>query len=204
MPFTFTPSTGRYTDDAGNLVSDADVRAEIDALADAASGRLAALTERLRRGDLKLADWQREAMATIKESHVAAGVVAQGGRGQMTQSAYGFLGSEIRAQYAYLRDLANGIGDGSTAIDGRLVARAGLYGQHARSTYGAVVARQRQAAGAVRERNVLGSGESCDGCRAESARGWVEIGMLSRPGSRDCMANCRCHLEYSMLAEVAA
>lgn len=196
MAYRYNPASGRYYDvENGRFVSEGTVRAAVDQVADAASGRLAALTDRLRAGDLKLADWQREAMATIKESHVAAGVVAQGGRAQMTQSAYGFLGHEIRDQYVALRDLANGIAAGDVPLDGRLVARAGMYGQHARVTYEAIRAREGQARGETEERSILHAAQHCDQCRTEAGRGWVTIGTLVPIGQRQCLVNCRCTIE---------
>jgi hypothetical protein len=202
--FTYSPRRGQYRDvETGKWVSDAIVRAEIDRLADAAAGRLARLTERLRQGDLTLAAWQAEAMRIVKMSHVAAGVIAQGGKAQMTPSAYGFLGSEIRAQYAYLRDLANAIAEGAVPLDGRLVARAGMYGQHARVTFTAAYARGQAVRGYVSERNVLGSAEHCAECQSLSDRGWVAIGTLPPPGSRTCLSHCHCRLAYSMVEAAA-
>jgi hypothetical protein len=122
----------------------------------------------------------------------------------MTSSHYGYLGHQIRDQYAYLRDFANGIADGSVPLDGRLIARAGMYGQAARTTFNAVIARDQPARGYVAERNVLGSAEHCAACESESARGWVPIGSLSIPGTRTCLGRCHCRIAYSMVAAEAA
>lgn len=206
MPdFVFSPSTGRYRDtDSGRLVSERAIRAQIDAIADTASDRLADLTAHLLRGAIPLAEWQREAMAVIKVSHVAAGVVAQGGKLQMTQAHYGFLGRAIRDQYAYLRDLANGIADGSVQLDGRLISRAGMYGQHARVMYEDVRRRDALSRGLDEERSVLHASESCASCRAQAAIGWVPTGTLVPIGSRTCLARCRCTVERRRAPEARA
>lgn len=193
MAFTFSPSTGRYrVADSGRLVSESAVRAEIDRLADAASGRLAVLTERLRAGDVTLADWQSQALGVIKQGHVAAGMIAQGGKAQMTPSAFGFLGHQIRGEYGHLRDLANGIADGSVPLDGRLVARAGMYGQAARTTYETVRARHAAGRGFTEEKNTLHASESCTQCSDLSRQDWVPLGTLPPIGSRTCLTRCRC------------
>lgn len=193
MAFLFDVATGRYRDTStGRLVSERLIRAQIDTLADAASDRLADLTERLLRGAIPLADWQRQSMVVIKTAHVAAGVVAQGGKLQMTASHYGFLGRQIRDQYAYLRDMANGIADGSVPLDGRLVSRAGMYGQSARVLYEAVQAREATGRGYDEERSVLHADESCAACRAQASLGWVATGTLVPIGSRTCLSRCRC------------
>lgn len=193
MPYRWDENLGRYRDaDTGRLVSEALVRLAVDAVADAASDRLADLTERLVRGELRLAEWQVESMRVIKTSHVAAGVAAHGGKTQMTPAAYGFLGSEIREQYRYLRDFARDLEAGTVPLDGRLVARAGMYGQHARVTYEAVRTKDARQYGYVQERNILHASESCSECRDLSARGWVDVGSLPPVGSRRCLSRCRC------------
>ena len=193
MPYRWDASLGRYRDAAsGRLVAEGRVRLAIDAVADAASDRLADLTERLVRGDISLARWQAESMRVIKVSHVASGVAAAGGKAQMGPSEYGFLGSEIRAQYAYLRGFAGQIASGAVPLDGRLIARAGMYGQHARVTYEAVRAKDARRYGYVQERNVLHANESCGQCRHLASLGWVDVGALPPIGSRTCLARCRC------------
>ena len=193
MPFTYDTRLGRYRDEAGRLVSEARIRLAVDQVADAASDIMADVTERLRRGELRLAEWQVEMMRTVKQAHVAAGVAAQGGRLQMTPSAFGFLGSEIKEQYRYLRDFANAIEAGTVSLDNRLVvARAAMYGQHTRVTYEAIRARDAQNRGYVMERNVLHAQESCAQCVSLARLSWVDVGSLPPIGSRTCLSRCRC------------
>jgi hypothetical protein len=202
MPFRWDDSLGRYRDtDTGRLVSEAKVRLAVDAVADAASDRLADLTEKLIRRDISLAAWQAQSMAVIKTSHVASGVAAQGGTAQMTPSAYGFLGSEVKAQYQYLRAFASDIGSGLLPLDGRLVARAGMYGQHARALYETVRARDAASYGYDEERSILHSGDPCGQCPAQAALGWVPLGTLIPIGQRTCLSRCRCTISRRRAAE---
>jgi hypothetical protein len=202
--FTYSPETGRYRGSDGKLVGARAVRDAADRTVDEASDRLAALAERLRSGEITLAEWQTRSMAVIKDAHVAAGLAAHGGRARMDQATYGALGHRIRGEYAYLRGMAREVADGTQPLDGRLTARARLYGQAARPTYEAITARDQRARGATYERNILGAGESCEGCRAQSALGWVAVGTLAPVGARSCRSNCRCRIAYSAKAEVAA
>lgn len=198
----FDASTGRYRDlDSGKFASEARIRSAIDKVADAAASRIADATARMRAGDLKLADWQREVMHVIKVSHVATGVVAHGGRAQMDQAAWGFIGRRIRTEYAYLRDFANAIEAGSLPIDGRLDARARLYGQAARVMFESMRARDDKARGFDQERNILHAAESCGECKSLSALGWVDLGTLVPIGSRTCRANCRCTITRRIAPE---
>lgn len=204
--FRWDDRLGRYRGSDGKIVAESRIRLAVDAIADAASDRMADLSERLRAGDISLADWQREMMRTIKTAHVASGVAAQGGRAQMDQAAYGYLGRAIRDQYAYLRNMADGIASGTVPLDGRLIARAGMYGQHARVVYENVRARDARARGYSQERNVLHAQESCSQCVGLARIGWVEIGTLPPIGSRRCLARCRCTIarRRSMTAVEAA
>jgi len=206
MAFAFDTGRGRYRDTAtGRLVSEGRVRLAVDAVADLASERMADLTERLLSGEVTLARWQAGMLETIKASHLAAGVAAAGGRAQMTPSQYGFLGSEIRAQYGYLRTFGAQLAAEAVPLDRRLIARAGMYGQHARVTYEAVRRRDQAGRGYRFERNMRHAKESCGQCVTLSARGWVEIGTLPPIGSRTCLARCRCTISYRKApVEVAA
>jgi hypothetical protein len=201
MPdFTFDPKTSRYRDTAsGKFITDRTVREGVDRVTDEASARLAALSGRLRSGDVTLATWQREAMATIKDAHLAAGIAAHGGTARMDAHTWGLIGRQIRDEYRYLRDFAQQIASGEQALTG--VAQ---YGQAARGTFSAVLARDQLLRGATYERSILGAAEHCSDCVAQAARGWCPLGSLTPIGARACRSNCRCRLAYSIKREVAA
>jgi hypothetical protein len=194
--YRWSESAGRYTDARGRFVSEARVRAVIDDLADAASERMAAASQRLLAGDMSLAAWQAELQATIKLTHVSAGVLANGGAAQMTSSRWGSLGPVIRDQYAFLRQFAEQIADGRQLLNGSLTARARQYGQAGRVTFERTYSQGQQSRGYQSERNVLAPAEHCRECRALSARGWVPIGTLPPIGSRLCRSNDRCRIAY--------
>jgi hypothetical protein len=194
-------AAGRFTDASGRFISDARVRAVVDSVADAASDRMAVASQALLDGRSSLAAWQMAMMQDIKQAHVAAGVLAHGGEQQMTPSAYGFLGSEVKAQYQYLRAFAADIGSGLLPLDGRLVARAGMYGQHARATFEAVRAKDAAAYGYDEERSILHSGDPCGQCPAQAALGWVPLGTLIPIGQRTCLSRCRCTISRRRAAE---
>jgi hypothetical protein len=205
MPdFRFSSSTGHYRDVDGRLVSFRSVRDAVDRTVDLASDRLAALAERLRAGSITLADWQRESMLVIKDVHVATGMAAHGGLAAMDQATWGAIGHRVRDEYAYLRGMARQIESGQQPLDGRLVARARLYGQAGRVTFSVITARDQRARGATFERSILSSAEHCEDCRNQASLGWVAIGTLIPLGARACRSNDRCRIEYSFKAEEAA
>lgn len=204
MPeFRYDPRLLRYRDAAtGRMVSEATVRAGVDAVTDVASDKLAALSGRLLANSVTLADWETQARQIIKDAHVAAGVAAKGGKEMMAPADWLAIAREIKTEYRYLHGMAEDIASGKQPLDGRLTARSRQYGQAARGTHAAMTGRERRNSGFRYERNVLSAG-ACNGCQAESARGLVPIGTLTPIGARlPCRANCRCRLAYEM-AEVA-
>lgn len=181
-------ATGRY-------VPAADVRAATDAAFGASEARARALTEQLRAGTLSLDDWHAAMRREVKRSNLYGAAAADGGWAHMTPSAYGRVGQRVRAEYAYLARLAAGLADGSIPLDGHAVARAGQYGLSGRATYWAADMAAHAARG-EECRNVTTAGESCAGCLAEAARGYVDPRTMSAPGSRQCRRRCRCYLVW--------
>ncbi len=200
--YRWVENAGRFVDSRGRFVSETQVRRVIDAIADAASERMAQASARLLAGDMSLAAWQLEMQQVVKLAHVAAATIAHGGGEQMTFSRWGSAGNEIKAQYSWLRDFAAQVRSGEQKLNGSLTARARQYGQAARATLSKIVGEGQQRRGFRFEKNVLRSGESCSGCRAESARGQVPIGTLVPVGSRHpCLRNCHCEIRYARTAE---
>lgn len=205
MALSWNEQAGRFTDTGGRFISDRAVRSVVDHLADGASTRMASAAERMLAAEISLAEFQSEAMRTIKLSQLAASTIAHGGQARMGFSEYGAAGRAIRDQYAYLRSWAQGMADGSIPLnDGAIVARARQYGQQARVAFEREYGRGQMARGYTSCRNVLHAGESCSQCRAETARGWVSIGTLVPVGSRICRANCKCTVTYRKDAALAA
>jgi hypothetical protein len=201
MALSWSESAGRFVDARGRFV---DARPVVNDIADGASARMAAASERMLAGDLSLAEWQAEMMRTVKLSQLAASTIAHGGTARMGFPEYGAAGREIRNQYDYLRTFAAQVASGEQPLNGGLLSRARQYGQAARVTFEREYSRDQRNRGYQMERNVLHPAEHCAVCVSESARGWVPIGSLIPIGSRTCRANDRCTVAYSKDAAAAA
>lgn len=196
---------GFYRDAAGRAVSDARVRATVDAIADGAASKMAASAQALLDGNLSLAAFQADLMRTLKTAHIAVAVIGNGGAASMTSTDWLFSARAIKAQYTYATAFADQVADGSQPLDGTLRSRAAQYGHAARTHYESERARLMSRQPSMLERNVLHASESCSGCRAESARGWVSAGTLVPIGSRSpCQSRCRCSISYARAVDVAA
>ena len=203
--FTFDQNSRRFRDvETGKFVSERAVRDGVDRVADLTARRMGELTARYRAGELTIGAWQAELMAEIKSSQIAAALAAYGGRANMSSEKWGFIGYRIREQFQYSRQMVADVLDGRQRINGRLEARARMYGGAARQTYNAVRAGEAQSGGLRYERNVMGAAEHCQGCRDQTAKGQVPRGTLVPPGYRQCRSSCRCHLVYSNTYEAMA
>src|SRR5574343_324650 len=94
-------AAGRYRDRAtGRFVSELTVRRDLDKYIDAKNARLDSLTTQLRNREISLADWQAQMRNEIRTAHTNAGMVAKGGRKQMTTAERGRTGASLRRRMA--------------------------------------------------------------------------------------------------------
>lgn len=195
--YQYDPRSRRYRNrTSGRYLSAKEVRGAVDAIIDAQTVKMRALAEQLVAGQLALADWQVQSAALLKSLHVSLGLAANGGLATTSAADLGYLASQIKQQYAFLREFALQIRRGTQPLDGTLVSRAALYTQAGREIYQNVVARAARNGGAQEERSVLGPADHCPGCLAEAKKGWQPIGTLIPIGQRQCKANDRCYFEY--------
>lgn len=198
MTFAYSEATQRYRDGAtGRFVAQRTVNSAVDEVIGGAAQRLIGITQQLQSGTITLAEWQGRMVAELKPLHVGAAAIGRGGWAQMQPSDWGWTGSVLRKQYAYLRNFAHDIATGHQPLDGRLLSRAALYAQAARGTQREMQRRTATVIGREQERNMLGAADRhCATCLECTARGWVGIGTLPAVGSRTCLSNCRCSLQF--------
>ena len=201
MPFLWDDNLQRYRNERGHWVSQREINAAVDQVISATADRMRFLTGQLQANEITLADWQAGMISQVKLLHLGAAMIGRGGRAQMSQSDWGWTGQKIRQQYTFLREFAHDIATGETPMDGRLQARAAMYAAAARGTQRQMTGRVAMMNGKEQERNQLGgSDRHCGTCVSCSAQGWVSIGTLTPIGSRSCMSNCKCSMQYRVAA----
>lgn len=203
--YVYDPVSSRYRAPDGRYVSQKQLHGAVVKMADASGERMAGLATRLQSGQMKLAEFQAGMMSEIKATHLAAGLAAHGGRAMASQADYGFMGSQIKTQYQYLRQWAADISSGKAPIDGRLVSRSRLYATSSVGTFNATQARDaRNSGAAMEEHNFSGSKDPCGQCPGLDDRGWVPLGTLPPVGQRECRAGCKCRVERRLVVQEAA
>lgn len=200
MPdFQWNPRTFSYYTASGERVPRAQVREWIHQTAAPVKERLREITREFRQGPLtnqRVADWELAMRQEVKSMHVAMAAIGYGGREQMGVRELGRTGARIRGEYGYLSSMVRDAEDGTVPLDGRLDARAEMYGNAAYGTYEQSYRAMMLDAGAAEEFNVITSSNSCQGCLAAEAEGWVPVGTLPDIGSRNCLSNDVCHFKY--------
>lgn len=202
--FGWNEAAGRYVDSSGKFVPFSTIRDEMDNVVKASQSRIEQLSQALVDKSISISEWQTGMMEQIKMSQIASMVSANGGWAQMTPSDWGFAGSQIKPQYEYLQNFANQIESGEQALDGRLLMRADMYGDAARSSFEETRRRSEQANGMNFERRVLGAADHCPDCLEYAAEGWQPIGTLPEIGDSACLTNCYCTFEYSATGDEEA
>ena len=189
----------RYTNvTTKRIVSAKEVRDAVDTVIDKDALRMQNVAQQLVDGRINLAEWQVQTSALLKNLHSAMGLAAGGGLNNISASDLGFVASQIKEQYKYLRNFALQVKRGEQKLDVSLVARAMSYAQASRATYENTLQRRARAAGLSLEKSVLGSVETshCGDCQGEASKSWQPIGSLIPIGQRSCMSQCRCHFIY--------
>ena len=164
---------------------------------------VAILASQLKSGAISLPEWQAAMREGLRSDYVDAMSLTRGGRELVTQADWGYTGSAIKKQYAYLDQFAKDIeSDPAKWKTGRLDNRMKLYNQSGYSALEDFRARDVKIAGWTEERRVLGIAESCSGegavpgCIELAGMGWRPIGTLPPIGAALCSQNCKCHFEY--------
>lgn len=158
---------------------------------------LSELAESLRSGAITLPEWEAAMRDMLREQYIAAMELAKGGRENVTQADWGYVGSELKKQYGYLSNFANDIRTNPEAwMNGRLDARMNLYSESGYAALENFIRREHIEQGYDEERRVLGAADHCPGCLEQAGKDWQPIGTLDPIGAEECLTNCKCEFEF--------
>lgn len=136
----------------------------------------------------------------VKSVALYSAAAAKGGWAQMSDADYGRVGQYVRGQYQYLRGFAQDVATGKQPLNGRLNARAHLYGQAGRPLYHRMEIAEQIVRGMTEKRSIRHGSDSCDGCVAAEVAGWVPIDSKTvlEIGARECRTRCKCSWEFQV------
>lgn len=196
MPLQYDTDASRYRASNGQFVSAKTIRDEIEKSIIERQREIKQLSQKLVDGKINLSKWTTEMRDQIKHSHLVSAAVARGGREQLTQSDLGRLGAKLKEQYKYLNSFARDIANGKVNPSA-IASRAASYMTAARALFYAEEQAAKAEGDFTKAKRVLRSGESCAGCIAQAARGFIAIEEMPPIGSiANCFQRCRCVVEY--------
>jgi hypothetical protein len=134
--FTWNAEAKRYRDGLGRFVSRDAVRRRSTRRSTARALEMIAASEALRAGG-SLDVWLVSMREAVKDANLYSAAAARGGWAQMTPADFGRVGRAVRDQYAYLDRFAADIADvdNPLTLDGRFLARVGLYAGSGRNSF---------------------------------------------------------------------
>lgn len=141
-----------------------------------------ALAEKVYTGEVSIGQWEESMKQLIRGMHSSTAAIGKGGWQEMTQSDWGRIGAEVKAQYRYLHGFAEHISDTRDTISMNAIqARARLYGGAAR--HSAALMQAGDLAGGTRRKPVTFKG----------------LPWLPGDGSTECLVNCKCYWELTVI-----
>jgi len=160
------------------------------------------LAQALKEGLISLGEWTSQMRALIVQEQDTAMMLIKGGREFVTFADWGYVGSEVKKQYAFLDNFAKDIADNPQKwLTGRLDNRMNLYRESGYAALERFERREKINDGFTEERRVLGAADHCTGCLAQASLGWQPIGTLDEIGAEECSQNCKCEFEYRKAGE---
>ncbi len=218
--FTYDSQRLVYVTDTGRDVSDRDIKRISILLAVAIAHELQRQAAYVADGSIPIADWQQQAAETIKDLFIVQGALAAGGFDQLTPEVLAVImgnadaGTGLAFSLDRLRLFGLAIADKAPRADtpDAITLRASLYAETSNAIYEAtrrfVAMNAKDDQGRplfLFEQNVLGDPPTahCQECPDLTALGWVPIGTLPPPGSRQCAMNCYCSIEYSLTGDLS-
>jgi hypothetical protein len=198
-PFTWSESRRVYLYRSnGRVVSTAKLQEWVETAVTQAKSNLRGIGQALLDGAINKSEFALRSASEIRNMHRALGLLANGGRNQITVKGWGQIGGILKRELGYLQRFS-ALVDGIelSSLSSAFLNRIESYGNAGRFTYASAVRAREIAAGGMEERNVLGgSGKSCSDCLDEAAMEWQPVGVLSEPGTRLCGPGCACSLEF--------
>lgn len=201
MPDTFQWSTTRRIyiwRSNGRVVTPARLEDWVEKMITQTKSNLRIIGEDLITGRINRAEWALRSGAEMKNMHRSLAMLANGGKSQMNNSKWGRLGQRLQSELRFFNSFATVVDNTEIAnLGSKFLNRLESYADAGRGTYWSATRAREAAAGGQQEKNVLGgSARSCSECIAESAKGWVTVGTLSSPGSRQCGPSCHCSIDF--------
>lgn len=206
----------RYVDERGRVMSEAQVRREIDEYITDEQAKVEREGEKLLAGLITLAAFFLFMRNRVETWHTVTGAIAYGGRSQVDTERAARIAAKIEAEMRFLnkfkedakamvekaRVLASAselkVAEAFAQTAASIPSRASIYASAAFSTYVNNVTAREFDEGVTLGRRVCPEDDaSCDECVDAAGTEWRPLDEIEEIGSLQCVNNCRCFIEYA-------
>lgn len=161
--------------------------------------KLRGMATDVQKGKMSLDEFSGRFRSEIKRVQLAGMVLGAGGAMNISFAHMEIMREQTKRQMgffnAFMDDMESAIESGD--FSNRLVARAAMYADSARTMQKQAERQFMANEGIDEERRVLGPDENhCPDCPAYAELGWQPIGTLPQIGDSQCGHNCKCTFEY--------
>jgi hypothetical protein len=201
--FAWDEKIGRYRDiETGRVISRAQVRAFIEDSIGASVNHTNSLANLVSNGLMDVDAWNLAMREELKKEYIRQYLLGIGGKGTMTKSDWGKLGSMLKEQYHYLNGFADAVSAGDLT-ENQIRARSAMYVNSAREGFERANARAADRLGFDLVAWNLGTREEhCGDCVNFSSMGYQPVaddpfsGAFPGSGDTECLTGCGCYLSY--------
>jgi hypothetical protein len=195
MSFQWNPKTKEYLDSRGKAIPPKQIRSYIEAARANGKAKIQQLAQSYVDGRISLSSFVTQARPLYVGAHSAAAQIGAGGRSQMTSKLNGRLGNLIKFQDKRFKTLWLSLEQGEISKESA-VSRAGNFIESITGSYEAMRQGVMIDGGFKEALNVLGAERNCDECSSLSGQGFIPIEEMTPIGSRTCLFNCNCEIEF--------
>lgn len=204
MPYDYDKRKRRYRSPDGSYVTREELRALIDKLTAFVTKRTASIARKFDAGTITAAEFNELMREVLKAGHIVASSVGRGGRQQMEAADWARVARKIKWQYGFLDRLSKKLASG-TISKAMTISRAKAYSSAIYISFAdslRVTVDEAIELGGIEKNEILvrletNSAESCPGCAADEAEGWMELESMRELGERECGDFCKCDLIFS-------
>lgn len=193
----YSKSTGRWRDlETGQWVPAERLTLEVDREVERTVVRLRGIARLLASDRISLPEFQERFADELRLSHLRMSAFGAGGRAQLDQRHFGYVGRQLKTEYEALDRLAKQIASGRIT-EKQLLDRAAMYATNTRASFyrSEQITKQRDLFLGWRQLSV--GANHCEDCISYATDGFVPADQIKPTATGcQCLFHCRCFIVW--------
>ena len=161
------------------------------------STRLQGFTRLMASGKIDLAEWQNRMAEEIKSASIRMAAFGAGGKQQLTQRHYGYVGKQLYKEYQALDGFAQALAGGKLTQE-QALRRAAMYAESTRISFFQAEKTTKENDSFLAKRSLQSGAEHCPECLGYDTQGqYIPVPEIVPIGtSCSCRSRCRCFVTF--------